>query len=70
VVCEGCNRATDNCTCLQDNLETRHESSSMTGSMRKGTSAAWKADPEHGYSAHPSERVADETDDADEADED
>jgi len=62
VVCEGCNRATDNCTCLQENLETRHESSSMTGSMRPGTSAAWRADPEHGYSADPSERLGDEED--------
>ena len=58
VVCEGCDRPTDNCICIKDNLATRHESSSMTGSMRSGTSASWKADPPEGFSADPSQRVA------------
>lgn len=59
VFCEGCNRATDNCTCITDNLDTRHESPSMTRSMRPGTSASWKADPKEGHSADPAPRVAD-----------
>ena len=44
VVCEGCDRATDNCTCIVDDLDTRHESPSMGTAMRRGTSAAWIAD--------------------------
>lgn len=60
VVCEGCDMATDSCTCMNDNLDTRHESSSREGSMRKGTSASWKADPEEGHSADPSWRPDDD----------
>ena len=44
VVCEGCDRATDNCTCILDDLDTRHESPSMGQAMRRGTSASWIAD--------------------------
>ena len=46
VVCEGCDRATDNCTCIRDDLDTRHESSTKVGSMRPGTSGQWIADPQ------------------------
>jgi predicted amidophosphoribosyltransferase len=46
VVCEPCNRPTDNCTCVKDDLETRHESSSKIGAMRPGTSGEWIADPQ------------------------
>jgi uncharacterized Zn finger protein (UPF0148 family) len=46
VVCDPCGRATDNCTCIKDDLETRHESSSKTGAMRPGTSGQWIADPQ------------------------
>ena len=46
VVCDGCDKATDNCTCVKDDLETRHESSTKVGSMRKGTSGQWIADPQ------------------------
>ena len=46
VVCDGCDRATDNCTCVMDNLDTRHESTSMRGAMRPGTSGQWIADPQ------------------------
>ena len=50
VVCDGCDRPTDNCTCISDNLDTRHESSSKTGAMREGTSASWIADdPDTAY---------------------
>lgn len=59
VVCEGCDRATDNCTCMKDNLDSRHESPSMGGAMRPGTSASWRADPKEGFSADPSKPVAD-----------
>lgn len=45
VVCEGCDRATDNCTCVADDLETRHEFPGFSRSMRRGTSASWIADP-------------------------
>jgi predicted amidophosphoribosyltransferase len=51
VVCEGCEKATDNCTCVKDDLDTRHESSMRTGAMREGTSAEWRADPKDGHSA-------------------
>lgn len=44
VVCDGCKMATDSCTCISDNLATRHESSGRVGSMRKGDSAEWVAD--------------------------
>jgi hypothetical protein len=46
VVCEGCDRPTDNCTCMKDDLDTRHESSMMAGAMRPGTSGQWIADPQ------------------------
>ena len=46
VVCEGCSRPTDNCTCLKDDLDTRHESSMKIGAMRPGTSGQWIADPQ------------------------
>ena len=46
VVCDGCDKPTDNCTCTKDDLETRHESSSMGAAMRPGTSGQWIADPE------------------------
>jgi len=46
VVCEGCGKATDNCTCVKDDLAFRHESSSKTGAMRPGTSGQWIADPQ------------------------
>ena len=46
VVCEGCDRATDNCTCIKDDLDTRHESSTKIGAMRPGTSGQWIADPQ------------------------
>lgn len=53
VECEGCNRATDNCTCVADDLDTRHESPGKSKSMRKGTSGQWKADPSEGHSEAP-----------------
>ena len=46
VVCDGCDKPTDNCVCTKDDLETRHESSSMAGAMRRGTSGQWIADPQ------------------------
>ena len=46
VVCDPCGRATDNCTCIKDDLDTRHESSTKIGAMRPGTSAQWIADPQ------------------------
>ena len=46
VVCDPCGRATDNCTCIKDDLETRHESSTKIGAMRPGTSGQWIADPQ------------------------
>ncbi len=46
VFCDPCEKPTDNCTCIKDDLETRHESSSKTGSMRSGTSGQWIADPQ------------------------
>lgn len=46
VVCDPCGRATDNCTCTKDDLDTRHESSMKIGSMRTGTSGQWIADPQ------------------------
>ncbi len=46
VVCDPCDKPTDNCTCINDDLDTRHESSSKTGSMRPGTSGQWIADPQ------------------------
>jgi NMD protein affecting ribosome stability and mRNA decay len=58
VVCDGCDKATDNCICMKDDLDTRHESSSKTGAMRPGTSGQWIADPQP-------EDVDDEDDDPD-----
>ncbi len=46
VVCEGCDKPTDNCVCIKDDLGTRHESSTKIGSMRSGTSGQWIADPQ------------------------
>ena len=53
VVCDPCGRATDNCTCVADDLETRHESPGKSRSMRRGTSGEWKADPSEGHSEEP-----------------
>jgi predicted RNA-binding Zn-ribbon protein involved in translation (DUF1610 family) len=46
VVCDPCGRPTDNCTCIKDDLDTRHESSMKIGAMRPGTSGQWIADPQ------------------------
>lgn len=46
VVCDGCSKPTDNCICVKDDLDTRHESSTKIGSMRPGTSGQWIADPQ------------------------
>ncbi len=46
VVCDGCDKPTDNCICIKNDLDTRHESSSKIGSMRPGTSGQWIADPQ------------------------
>jgi len=60
VVCEGCDMATDNCTCICDDLETRHSSTGRTKSMRKGTSASWIADvPEEPLAEEPADQPGD-----------
>ncbi|MDQ4068502.1 MAG: hypothetical protein M3203_03355 [Actinomycetota bacterium] len=55
VICDPCGRATDNCTCIRDDLETRHESSTKMGSMRPGTSGQWIADPQPDEEDYPDE---------------